>query len=134
MWLPTFLQRGIHFSGERTEVLAFNNFVLFDRVHLPMIGKRAAAVEEDYCPTTQLHGSNGLRAIGVSGFTRPQSPLMNTVRFILPSDKDEDACRQRQYACNNSRDGKSGDCREADHDQINGKQEHSDVFGEDEVH
>ena len=48
---------------------------------------------------------------------------MNTVRFILPPDKDEDACRQRQYACNDSRDGKSGDCREADHDQINGKQE-----------
>ena len=38
MWLPTFLQRGIHFFGERTEVLAFNNFVLFDRVHLPIIG------------------------------------------------------------------------------------------------
>jgi hypothetical protein len=47
MWLPTFLQRGIHFFGERTEVLAFNNFVLFDRVHLPIIGKRAAVVEED---------------------------------------------------------------------------------------
>jgi hypothetical protein len=47
MWLPTFLQRSIHFFGERTEVLAFNNFVLFDRVHLPMIGKRAAVVEED---------------------------------------------------------------------------------------
>ena len=46
MWLPTFLQRGIHFFGERTEVLAFNNFVLFDRVHLPIIGKRAAVVEE----------------------------------------------------------------------------------------
>ena len=47
MWLPTFLQRGIHFFGERTEVLAFDNFVLFDRVHLPIIGKRAAVVEED---------------------------------------------------------------------------------------
>jgi len=47
MWLPTFLQRGIHFFGERTEVLAFNNFVLFNRVHLPTIGKRAAVVEED---------------------------------------------------------------------------------------
>jgi hypothetical protein len=47
MWLPTFLQRGIHFFGERTEVFAFNNFVLFDRVHLPIIGKRAAVVEED---------------------------------------------------------------------------------------
>jgi hypothetical protein len=47
MWLPTFLQRGIHFFGERTEVLAFNNFVLFDRVHLPIIEKRAAVVEED---------------------------------------------------------------------------------------
>ena len=45
MWLPTFLQRGIHFFDERTEVLAFNNFVLFDRVHLPIIGKRAAVVE-----------------------------------------------------------------------------------------
>jgi hypothetical protein len=38
---------------------------------------------------------------------------MNTVRFILPSDKDEDACRQRTPVIN-SRDGKSGDCREAD--------------------
>jgi hypothetical protein len=47
MWLPTFLQRSIHFFGERTEVLAFNNFVLFDRVHRPIIGKRAAMVEED---------------------------------------------------------------------------------------
>jgi hypothetical protein len=27
--------------------LAFNNFVLFDRVHLPMIGNREAVVEED---------------------------------------------------------------------------------------
>ena len=42
MWLPTFLQRGIHFFDERTEVLAFNNFVLFDRVPLLIIGKRAA--------------------------------------------------------------------------------------------
>jgi hypothetical protein len=32
MWLPTFLQRGIHFFGERTEVWAFNNFVLFESV------------------------------------------------------------------------------------------------------
>ena len=47
MWLPTFLQRSIHFFGERTEVLGFNNFVLFDRVHRPIIGKRAAVVEED---------------------------------------------------------------------------------------
>jgi hypothetical protein len=46
MWLPAFLQRGIHFFGERTEVLAFNNLILFDRIHLPIIGKRAAVVEE----------------------------------------------------------------------------------------
>jgi hypothetical protein len=39
MRLPTFLQRGIHFFGERRKVWAFNNFVLFDRVHLPIIGK-----------------------------------------------------------------------------------------------
>ena len=83
------------------------------------------------------------RATVVQGFfrlfTRLKSPLMNAVRFtsdvcLLPSDKDEDACRQRQYACNYSRDGESEDGREADHDQINGEQEHSDVFGEDEVH
>jgi len=54
MWLPTFLQRGIHFFGERTEVLAFNNFVLFDRVHLPIIGKRAAVVEEDSLSVREL--------------------------------------------------------------------------------
>ena len=47
MWLPTFLQRGIHFFGERTEVWAFNNFILFDRVHLPTIGRRVGVVEED---------------------------------------------------------------------------------------
>jgi hypothetical protein len=62
MWLPTFLQRGIHFFGERTEVLAFNNFVLFDRVHLPIIRKRAAMVEEDLlsvrevCPRKDKRG------------------------------------------------------------------------------
>ena len=48
MWLPTFLQRGIHFFGERTEVFALNNFVLFDRVHPPIIGRRAAVVEEGF--------------------------------------------------------------------------------------
>ena len=46
MWLPIFLQGGIHFFGERTEILALNNFVLFDRVLLPMIGKRARRI---YC-------------------------------------------------------------------------------------
>jgi hypothetical protein len=29
--------------------LAFNNFVLFDRVHLPIMGGARAVVEEDYC-------------------------------------------------------------------------------------
>ncbi len=48
MWLPTFLQRGIHFFGERTEGFGLNNFVLFDRVHLPIIGRRAAVVEEGF--------------------------------------------------------------------------------------
>ena len=42
MWLPTFLQHGIHFFDERPEVLAFNNFGPLDRVHRPIIGKRAA--------------------------------------------------------------------------------------------
>ena len=48
MWLPTFLQRGIHFFGERTEGFGLNNFVIFDRVHLPIIGRRAAVVEEGF--------------------------------------------------------------------------------------
>jgi hypothetical protein len=56
MWLPTFLQRGIHFFGERTEVWAFNNFVLFDRVHLPIIGRRVAVVEEQrVCRAKSIH-------------------------------------------------------------------------------
>jgi hypothetical protein len=54
MWLPTSLQRGIDFFGQRIEVLAFNNFVLFNRVHLPIIGKRAAKVEGGiYCRQTE---------------------------------------------------------------------------------
>ena len=57
MRLPTFLERGIHFFGERPEVLAFNNFVLFDRVHRPIIGKRAAVVEEDLlCESLSARG------------------------------------------------------------------------------
>jgi hypothetical protein len=55
-WLPTFLQRGIHFFGERTEGFALNNFVIFDRVHLPIIGNRAAIVEERIPDTLMLVG------------------------------------------------------------------------------
>ena len=55
MWLPTFLQRGIHFFGERTEVFALNNFVLFDRVHLAIIGKRVVVVEEDLLHADRTH-------------------------------------------------------------------------------
>jgi hypothetical protein len=64
MWLPTFLQRGIHFFGERTEVLAFNNFVLFDRVHLPIIGKRAAVVEEDLLSVREPVRANTWERLG----------------------------------------------------------------------
>ena len=53
MWLPTFLQRGIHFFGERTEGFGLNNFVIFDRVHLPIIGRRAAVVEEGFAACDQ---------------------------------------------------------------------------------
>ena len=60
MWLPTFLQRGIHFFGERTEVFALNNSVLFDRVHLPIIGRRAAVVEEDLLPAISPQRSRTL--------------------------------------------------------------------------
>jgi hypothetical protein len=63
MWLPTFLQRGIHFFGERTEILAFDNFVLFDRVHRPMIGKRAAVVEEDLLSVREAVGAKYRHAV-----------------------------------------------------------------------
>ena len=48
IWLPTFIQRSIHFFGEGTEVWAFNNFVLFD-FHLPIMEKRGVGVEQIYC-------------------------------------------------------------------------------------
>ncbi len=57
IWLPTFIQRSIHFFGERTEVWAFNNFVLFD-FHLPIMEKRGVGVEQDLLPPRgrlQLH-------------------------------------------------------------------------------
>jgi hypothetical protein len=66
MWLPTFLQRGIHFFGERPEVLAFNNFVLFDRVHRPIIGKRAAVVEEDLLAVREPVRARTPRAVDIS--------------------------------------------------------------------
>src|SRR5437667_12785872 len=36
IWLPTFIQRSIHFLGERTEDWAFNTIVLFNS-HLAII-------------------------------------------------------------------------------------------------
>ena len=77
MWLPTFLQRGIHFFGERTEVLAFNNFVLFDRVHLPIIGKRAAVVEEKAALLSQ--SAVTLRRVAISA-------LLTNYQSSIPSD------------------------------------------------
>ena len=75
MWLPTFLQRGIHFFGERTEVLAFNNLILFDRIHLPIIGKRAAVVEEKAALLSQ--SAVTLRRVATSIQFTPCSTAMN---------------------------------------------------------
>jgi hypothetical protein len=53
IWLPTFVQRDIHFFGEqpkvcwRRKVVSWNNSVLFDRIHPPIIGRRVAVVEDD---------------------------------------------------------------------------------------
>src|SRR4029450_2922941 len=70
MWLPTFLQRGIHFFGERTEVIALNNFVLFDRGHLPIVGRRAAVVEEGFAACDQPPAfTNSLNFSGSSCLT-----------------------------------------------------------------
>jgi hypothetical protein len=77
MWLPTFLQRGIHFFGERTEVLAFNNLILFDRIHLPIIGKRAAVVEEKAALLSQ--SAVTLRRVALSA-------LLTNYQSSIPSD------------------------------------------------
>ena len=77
MWLPTFLQRGIHFFDERTEVLAFNNFILFDRVHLPIIGKCAAVVEEKAALLSQ--SAVTLRRVALSA-------LLTNYQSSIPSD------------------------------------------------
>jgi hypothetical protein len=72
MWLPTFLQHGIHFCGERTEVFAFNNFVIFDRVHRPIIGKRAGVVEEDLLSMREAVRANTgivMKTLGDAGNT-----------------------------------------------------------------
>ena len=59
---------------------------------------------------------------------------MNTVSLDLPSDRGEDALPPAPGPpVNNSCSGKSGCCREADHDRINGKAEPFDVFREDEA-
>lgn len=61
---------------------------------------------------------------------------MKTMRFIsgtpplLFADQYENAGRQRQDACQHAgnRDGEQH--RQADHDQINGQQQHPNVFSE----
>src|SRR5260370_30376466 len=74
MWLPTFLQRGIHFLGEQTEVSVFNNFVLFDRVHLTIIGKSLATIEEGFAVRPA-----GRRRARIAANQRRLA-----VRFVLP--------------------------------------------------
>jgi hypothetical protein len=76
VWLPTFLQRGIHFFGERTEVLAFNNLILFDRIHL-IIGKRAAVVEEKAALLSR--SAVTLRRVALSA-------LLTNYQSSIPSD------------------------------------------------
>jgi hypothetical protein len=48
MWSPTFFQRVIHFFGERTEVLAFNN--LYSSIMSICLSSESAppVVEEDF--------------------------------------------------------------------------------------
>ena len=105
MWLPTFLQRGIHFFGERTEVLAFNNFVLFDRVHLPIIGKRAAVVEEKAALLSQ--SAVTLRRVALSALlTNYQSsiPLIRHDRTCSSVDFGQIAVAPSDLEYNQGRD------------------------------
>jgi hypothetical protein len=76
MWLPTFFQRGIHFFGKQTEGFGLNNFVIFDRVHLPIIGRRAAVVEEGFAACDQPATSTN--ALNFSG-----SPILSHRSFRM---------------------------------------------------
>jgi hypothetical protein len=53
MWLPTFLQRGIHFFGERTEVLSIILYSSIVSICLSSEGARAV-VEEDLLSVREL--------------------------------------------------------------------------------
>jgi hypothetical protein len=81
MWLPTFLQRGIHFFDKRTEGFGLNNFVIFDRVHLPIIGRRAAVVEEEFAACDQPAAFTN--ALNFSGFS------CLTVRLLRLKNREE---------------------------------------------
>jgi hypothetical protein len=59
VWLPTFAQCGIHFVDERTDRSAFNNLILFDRVHPAIIGRRAAKVEGGSGNVIETHEHKG---------------------------------------------------------------------------
>ena len=81
IWLPTFIQRSIHFFGERTEVRAFNNFVLFD-FHPPIIEKRVAGVEEYLLPSEKLSATSTPPSQRI-----PPRLVLSVARAVQPSGR-----------------------------------------------
>ena len=70
MWLPTFFQRGIYFFGERTEGVGLNNFVIFDRVHLPYHRKARGRSRAGFAACDQPAAfTNALNFSGFSSLT-----------------------------------------------------------------
>jgi hypothetical protein len=90
--------------------LAFNNFVLFDRVHLPIIGKRAAVVEEDSLSVRELRPRKDRcgfalisdvlpfgrlwygepNAIGYAKFYSRSSQCASATKIVRPSESTAD--------------------------------------------
>jgi hypothetical protein len=61
--------------------LAFNNFVLFDRVHRPIIGRRAAVVEEDLLSVRESARARSARIRSNQRCAAIRSPLVRRAEF-----------------------------------------------------
>jgi hypothetical protein len=52
------------------------------------------------------------------------------VNYMLLTDENQNAGRQRQNRHHNARKGEVKECRESNKNQIDSKKEHSEVFGD----
>jgi hypothetical protein len=61
---------------------------------------------------------------------RPNAKTGSLVNYMLLTDKNQNAGRQRQDCHHNAREGKVKECRESNKNQIDSEKEHSEVFGD----